>query len=137
MKENRLIIRSKENSVNIISDYLSNLFENKISAKDDNAIHLAVEEAVVNITTHGFKNSDGKIEVLCKIVEPFVIIHICDNAPAFNPLLLPSPDIEADLENRQIGGLGVHLIKSLMDEVEYRKTENGNHLTLKKRLTPV
>lgn len=136
MNDNRIIVRSNQDSITILSEYLNNLFKNKISVEDNHAIHLAVEEVVVNIITHGYNNSEGIIEILCQIKDSYIIIHICDYAPPFNPLFLPTPDLEADLIDRQIGGLGVHLIKSLMDEVEYKKTEEGNHLILKKRISP-
>jgi anti-sigma regulatory factor (Ser/Thr protein kinase) len=135
MNDNRLIVRSNKNSITILSEYLTCLLKDKISEEDDYAIHLAVEEVIVNIITHGYPDSEGIIEIVCQISDSDIIIHICDQAPFFNPLLLPTPDLDLNLSDRQIGGLGVYLIKSLMDEVNYKKTEVGNHLILKKRVT--
>ena len=65
------------------------------------------------------------------------IISLCvkDKAPFFNPLILPPPDIEADLDDRRIGGLGVYLIRSLMDDVRYQQTNTGNCLIMEKRIS--
>jgi anti-sigma regulatory factor (Ser/Thr protein kinase) len=59
-----------------------------------------------------------------------------DRGKQFDPRSVPPPDLEADVENRKIGGLGVHLINRLMDEVSYSFDDrSGNTLTMKKRLS--
>ncbi len=59
--------------------------------------------------------------------------EISDDGVAFDPLKVPPPDLTADLESRPIGGLGVHFVKTLMDEVAYRREGDRNVLTMRKR----
>jgi serine/threonine-protein kinase RsbW len=62
-----------------------------------------------------------------------VMAEVFDDGIAFDPLKVPPPDLTADLGSRPIGGLGVHFVKTLMDEVAYRRDGNRNVLTMRKR----
>ncbi|HWQ66843.1 MAG TPA: ATP-binding protein [Methanospirillum sp.] len=97
-------------------------------------IHLATEEAVTNVVTHAYDKKGGNITVLIEMHHGEVIVSIADQGPAFDPTQIPPPDITADLDHRVIGGLGVHLIRSVMDEVVYSRSEDGNLLTMKKKV---
>ncbi|MBP7999785.1 MAG: ATP-binding protein [Chloroflexi bacterium] len=98
---------------------------------------LATDEAVTNIIVHGYQEQDGDIEVaLCQQPGACVII-LRDNAPAFDPHDAPSPDITKPLDMRPLGGLGVHLIRHLIDEMHYQHRNDGfNELILIKRMKP-
>lgn len=121
------------NAVSQLAEFLSEILEKEdVSFEVENALQLAAEEAAVNIITHGYQGTSGLIEVRCTVEEQEVILCICDEAPFFNPLSLPTPDIEAGIDDRQIGGLGVHLIRSLMDEVRYKERKSGNCLIMHK-----
>jgi len=61
-------------------------------------------------------------------------VEVEDDGRQFNPLELPEPDLEKKLEERPIGGLGIHLVRNLMDELEYRRTHNKNILIMKKKI---
>ena len=98
-------------------------------------VKLVLEEVIVNIVNYGYEESGGhKIDVHL-ISEPDTLtIQIADDGRAFDPLhQAPRPDVAAPLEDRPIGGLGVHLVQSLMDEASYRREQDRNHLTLIKR----
>lgn len=107
-------------------------------ACDDETIDdliLATDEAVTNIIVHGYQKQTGQIQVTVGQQPGACVVVLQDNAPAFNPDNAPKPDITAPLETRPLGGLGVHLIRTLMDEMHYRQNENGaNELTLVKRI---
>lgn len=98
-------------------------------------IILATDEAVTNIIVHGYQDQTGDICVsVCQEPDACVII-LEDKAPAYNPDTAPKPDIHAPLSMRPLGGLGVHLIRQLMDELRYRRKSDGaNELMLVKRL---
>jgi serine/threonine-protein kinase RsbW len=105
--------------------------ESGLSVRRMQDIHLAVEEAVVNIITHAYKNAKGDFDIVCTSHDDGrFTVEISDRGTPFNILSAPKPDINADVTERTIGGLGVHLIKSLMDEVNYRYEGNKNVLTL-------
>jgi len=88
---------------------------------------LAVEEAITNIINHGYRKAVGEIIISFMISTERIEVHIIDAAPRFDPLSVPEPDLDGDLENRRIGGLGIFLIRQLMDEVSYRY-ENGKNI---------
>jgi len=96
-------------------------------------LQLAVEEAITNAIIHGYHGAVGEVEIIIHATRGVVEVRIEDCAPPFNPLLLPEPDLGSDLDKRQIGGVGVHLIRQVADEVTYRYTGGKNILTLVKR----
>jgi len=93
-------------------------------------IELATEEALVNITSYSYPEGSGKVEINCKQGERSFIIEIIDTGIPFDVTSLPDPDIAADIDDRKIGGLGVFLLKKVMDRVDYRRENNRNILTL-------
>lgn len=102
------------------------------SGLDDSAIYaaqLAVDEAFTNIIEHAYGGESlEKIECSCEIFEAGLVITLCDCGKPFDPVAVPDPDLEADLEDRDIGGLGLYFIRQLMDEVEFnftRQAETG------------
>lgn len=98
-------------------------------------VKLVLEEVIVNIINYGYEKREGhKIDVQL-ISEPDTLtIEISDDSRAFDPLRqAPRPDVAAPLEDRSIGGLGVYLVQTLMDEAHYRREQDRNHLTLIKR----
>lgn len=99
-------------------------------------VDLAIEEIGNNIVRHGFDGGPGEIEITLTSESDAITIEISDDGRAFNPLEdAPIPDVEAALEDRPIGGLGVHLVLTMMDEMHYRRVNERNELTLVKRRT--
>jgi serine/threonine-protein kinase RsbW len=96
---------------------------------------LAVDEAVCNIILHGHKGKPESIEIEIEHGGDRLIIRLRDNAPPFDPTRIPPPDLTLPLEQRAVGGLGIHLMRQVMDEVHHRiLPQGGNELTLVKRL---
>jgi serine/threonine-protein kinase RsbW len=99
-------------------------------------LRVALDEIVANIVSHGVVGGDvPAIDVLFRRVDGVVEIVIEDDGPAFDPLSRPAPDTTLPLESREPGGLGIALVKSLMDEVRYERTMR-NVLTMRKRVDP-
>ncbi|MFA4824740.1 MAG: ATP-binding protein [Methanoregula sp.] len=94
---------------------------------------LAVEEAITNVIVHGYEGTTGKILIICSTTGGLAEIQIEDTAPPFNPLSIPEPDITEDIEDRKIGGLGVFLIRQVMDDIIYRYEDGKNILVLRKK----
>lgn len=94
---------------------------------------LAVEEAITNVIVHGYKKPGCDISIICRVTLNRAEIQLIDSAPPFNPLSLPEPDIDADVEERQIGGLGIYLLRQVMDEISYRYEDGKNILVLVKQ----
>jgi len=99
-------------------------------------LQLAVEEAITNSIVHGYAGTPGSITIRCRAGPDEVSIEISDDAPAFNLLQAPEPDISADLIDRKIGGLGIFLIRKVTDSATYRYEKAKNILTLTKKRCP-
>lgn len=97
-------------------------------------INLVLEELVLNIIDYGYDDDQQKIEINLNSDAEVVTIDILDEGRPFDPLHdAPNPDLNAPLEERTIGGLGVHLAKTMMDELTYHREDTRNHLQLVKR----
>jgi serine/threonine-protein kinase RsbW len=94
-----------------------------------NDIELAIEEALVNIFNYAYQDNTGDIEVICSLDNDLFIVDIIDSGIPFDLLLHKEPDLTSDISKRQIGGLGVFFIKTLMDDVKYRRENDKNILS--------
>lgn len=99
-------------------------------------IELALEEALVNIVTYAYDEPGGMVRISSFIDETrsFWCIQIIDEGKPFDIQSAGKPDLDAPLAERQIGGLGVYLIRKLMDDVRYERRGSRNVLTLSVRL---
>jgi serine/threonine-protein kinase RsbW len=99
------------------------------------AVQLAVEEACANIIEHAYGGEGcGDIECTCIVNENGLTVILRDNGRPFDPTSVPEPDICASLEDRKARGLGLYLIRQLMDKVRFEFTpDSGNVLTMVKR----
>jgi len=96
-------------------------------------LKLAVDEACTNIIQHGYKGMDpGSIILSFRIESDRILVQITDFGHIFEPAEAPKPDVEAALEDRPLGGLGLYLIYQTMDNIDYQSSEDGNTLTFKK-----
>jgi serine/threonine-protein kinase RsbW len=96
-------------------------------------LKLAVDEACTNIIQHGYKGMNpGSIILSFRIESTRILVQITDFGHIFEPVETPKPDIEAALEDREFGGLGLFLIYQTMDNIDYHSSEDGNTLTFTK-----
>jgi serine/threonine-protein kinase RsbW len=105
------------------------------SDKDVYNIQLATDEAASNMIEHSYENiQDGVIDLSCGMEGDQIRIVLIDYGEPFDPSAIPLPDLKADLSDRKIGGLGIFLMRKLMDEVHYEpKPDKSNVLTMIKR----
>ena len=97
-------------------------------------VNLAVDELVTNTISYGY-DDDGehRIDLVLHLEGGALVIEIADDGRAFDPLQAPEPDIEASLQDRAKGGLGIYLVRKTMDTVAYRRHDGRNVVTLTKR----
>jgi anti-sigma regulatory factor (Ser/Thr protein kinase) len=109
--------------------------EGGFSDKDVYNIQLATDEAASNIIEHAYeKVSGGILELSCGMRGDAIMIILVDRGESFDPSEVPLPDLKADLSDRKIGGLGIFLLRKLMDEVHYEpRPDKSNVLTMIKR----
>lgn len=94
-------------------------------------VSLALEEFGLNALTYGRASGLEHLEITIKPDKKILIVELVDNGPAFDPLTdAPVPDVDAPLESRPIGGLGIYLIRKMVDEIHYRRKGGQNYLTL-------
>jgi serine/threonine-protein kinase RsbW len=95
---------------------------------------LAVNEAVTNTLLHGYDDQPGDLTLCVEADGDDLAVRLLDNAPPFDPTAVPPPDINLPLEERPLGGLGIHMMRQLTDELRYRVTAGSqNELTFVKR----
>ncbi len=105
-----------------------------LSEKDCYAVQLAADEASANIIEHAYGREAGQIEMDCLWSEDEFKIVIRDWGKPFDPARVPEPNLNGSLSQRKVGGLGMYLMRRLMDKVEYRSSKKeGNILTMIKR----
>jgi len=100
-----------------------------------NTMNLALEEIVTNVIEHGYEdNGEHSIIIRCSVQDGQVMVEVEDDGQPFNPLQSPDPDISKPLEDRPIGGLGIYLVRNVMDAFDYTYQEGKNQIRLKKRI---
>ena len=98
-------------------------------------LELVVEEVVVNICQHAYGDAPGEIELLCeKTSSGDLVLEFIDKGRPFNMLTLPAPDLTVEVELRQVGGLGVPLVRAMVETATYRRESDRNILRLSVQL---
>lgn len=98
-------------------------------------INLALEELVSNIIFYGYTDeAQHRIGITVFLDEGTLNFRIEDDGIPFDPLGFPPPDLECPIEKRKIGGLGIHFVKELMDDIVYERRGDKNILVLKKKI---
>ena len=96
-------------------------------------ISVCVEEIFVNIAHYAYRGTAGKMKLAVIPEEDGISLRFSDSGKPFNPLSKEDPDITLSAEDRQIGGLGIFMVKKTMDDVQYEFENGQNILTIKKK----
>jgi len=149
--EDRTTVERSQTSERITSLRMKALLENvprviecvsqwaQVAGFDEGALYeiqLAVDEACANVVDHAYEGLDaGDIEVACCLEDRCLTIRVRDWGKGFDLASVDEPDLDAPLEERHLGGLGLFLVKKMMDSVEFTSDpELGNELTMCKKL---
>lgn len=98
-------------------------------------LELVVEEVLVNICQHAYVDAPGEMELRCtKTDSQHLVLEFIDRGRPFNILTLPVPDLTVDVEQRQVGGMGVPLVRAMVDTATYRREGDRNILRLSLQL---
>jgi anti-sigma regulatory factor (Ser/Thr protein kinase) len=102
---------------------------------DDRSLYvalLALEEVLSNVIRHGFADTDEhEISVSLGLDDGRIEIDVVDGGRAFDPLSAPEVDLQAPMEQRAVGGLGIHLLRTMVHEIRYERAEGRNRLRLR------
>jgi len=134
-KQLDLRIKAKLENLSVVADFISNSIRQLGVNTSIFEIQMAVDEACTNIIKYAYSEGDGVIDITCDVQENNLIVTIRDKGKPFDPQSVAPPDLHADLNQRKIGGIGIFLMKKLMDDVSYSFNDiSGNLLTMRKRL---
>ena len=98
-------------------------------------MNLAIEEAVVNVMNYAYPSgTKGEVRIEAKVHQGYVEFVISDDGTPFNPTEVKDADVTLSAEERNIGGLGIFLVKHFMDKIKYKYVDGQNVLTLRKNL---
>jgi len=134
-------VEKKELKVPAHIDYLGDMrdFVTQIGKKHGfsdkliNAFKLAVDEAATNIIRHAYRDKEGLITIRAFVKKNSLTLSIIDQGTYFDPKRVKDPDLNRYIDIGKKGGLGIFIMRKLMDDIEYRKTEEGNELRITKK----
>jgi serine/threonine-protein kinase RsbW len=137
MHEVELRIASRREDVVGIADALDRFAaRHGVSTALIHDLQVALDEVLGNVILHGYKEDPrGEILVRFQRAPDAFAIEVEDGGVPFDPLQAPPADLSAPLQQRRVGGLGVHFVKNLMDDVSYVRTDGRNRLRLVKRMS--
>jgi anti-sigma regulatory factor (Ser/Thr protein kinase) len=115
----------------LVEEFLEN---EGCSPKICNQVSVVTEELFVNIARYAYDGKAGDALVRIGVDRPFLTLQFEDAGKPFNPLDQPSPDTQASLEDRPIGGLGIYLTMKMMDDLHYERIDGKNCLTIRKKI---
>ncbi len=99
------------------------------------AFNLSLDEVVTNVISYAFTDvQEHPIDVRLRLMGDVLEAEVTDSGRPFNPIDVPTPDLDAPIDERRIGGLGVHLVREMMDSLEYKREHGRNVLRLTKSL---
>ncbi len=110
--------------------------ENDIDFESFKMLNLAVEEWVANTINYAYPEGvSGEVVLTARVVDGVLTLVIKDQGKPFDPTQHAEVDVDAELDDRPIGGLGIHLVKAIMDSMHYERSDEGfNILTLTKKI---
>lgn len=132
----RLEVRAALDSLPVVQDFVTRDVR-RLSPSVDLAqdIQLVLEEVFTNIVFYGRSGAEATVEISCsRGSDGLYTVELKDSGVPFNPLALEEPDLGKDFSDREIGGLGIHLVKSLVHAMDYRREGERNALTLRFRI---
>lgn len=134
--DNCLVLENDIQEMDKLEPFLNDFFErNKLDMSLLPQMDLALEEAIANVIMYAYPEGErGTVEICLEKKENLLQTRISDAGMPFNPLQQPEAKLASSIEERPIGGLGIHLIKEIMDEVEYQHKDGKNMLTMIRKI---
>ena len=135
-KERHLLLRNDIQQIPQLADFVGSIAdEMQLSQHLALNLNLALEEAVTNVILYAYpKGSEGLVEVEAILRKDALKFIISDGGMPFDPTTVPPVDVTLDAEDRPVGGLGIHLVRKLMDAVRYERRNGKNILSMTKNL---
>ena len=136
-KTEQITIEAKLDNLDSVLAFVDGILEREeCGVRDMMQLDVAVEEIFVNIASYAYGDTPGNADIHVTVTDDpkTVTIRFCDGGIPFDPLAKPDPDVTLSAEERQIGGLGIYMVKKSMDDVAYEYVNGQNVLTIRKNL---
>ena len=129
-----ILLNNNIAEIPLLSEFIDNFAEEVgLDYSLTMSLNLAMEEAVVNVMKYAYPQGEqGKIDISANVDGDDVVFVISDSGVAFDPTTKAEVDVEQKAEDRPIGGLGIHLVRQIMDSIVYERVDGKNILTLYK-----
>lgn len=99
------------------------------------SVNVVLDELLINTVSYGFADrAGGEVTIDVEVQDGLLTVTLSDNGKPFDPLRRDAPDTTLSVEARPIGGLGIHLVRQMVDDVSYRRQGDRNVVVLTKRL---
>ncbi len=110
--------------------------EHHVAADEAARLQVILEELLTNVVKYGYEGASrqGSVSVVLALDGDRLTIEFDDDGVAFDPLTHQAPDLQLSVEDRPVGGLGLHILRSLADEAHYRRDGDHNRLSLVRRI---
>ena len=134
-EESVLRIPAKLEGMDLILSFVSFLLDSHgCSPQARTQLRMTMEELYVNVTLYAYPSGDGWAEIRGSVADGVATFKLIDGGKPFNPLEMDDPDTMLSGEERGIGGLGIFMVKTMVDELDYTYSDGCNRLTLRKQL---
>jgi len=138
--QSRLIVRADSTAMRQVDAFVREFARQQAVAADEAArVLILLEELLTNLMKYGYPDraEPGEAEIVLALDGARMEIEFIDDGCAFDPLAAPAPNLDDPFEDRQIGGLGLHILRSMTDEARYERRGDRNVIRLARRLTPI
>jgi sigma-B regulation protein RsbU (phosphoserine phosphatase) len=133
--ERELVLKASIDELEKLLDWMACLFEDySCPGRIRNQLAVVAEEVFVNIAQYAYDGQDGDALVRAGRTGSVLAMQFVDSGKYFNPLEKSDPDINAPIEERSVGGLGIYMTKKWMDSIRYDRVDGKNLLTLRKNI---
>lgn len=131
----RIVLRNDLSEIAKVHQELENFGQKcSLSSKILFELNLILEEILANVISYAYRDNQlHEIVVRADLRDGELVIEVEDDGRPFNPLQIPPPDLDSALEQRSVGGLGLHLVRELTSSIEYTRREEKNHLVMRKK----
>ena len=133
-KKMKKTFKAKKEELDTVLSFVNKASAEYLNPKFMPKIDLVVEEIFINIVKYAYSDEVGDVDIEVKATDNKVVISFEDTGVAFNPLEIEEADVTLPIEEREIGGLGIYMVRKIMDNVEYMHKENKNVLVIEKNI---
>ncbi len=134
VSEHRIVLHNEVSQISQLEGFIEAVAKDReLDLSQTLNLNLALEEAVTNVVLYAYpQGTTGEVDVLARVGVDWIEFVVTDSGKPFDPTAAPAADTTASVNDRRIGGLGIHLVRTIMDSVHYERRGNKNILTMTK-----